>query len=122
MTTAHLLLAIIDLPDAGANKVFEELSVNLTFLRRQIMQILAWETHGNQSASSFKNAVTEGMTFLVGKFQSCLNALEELSDRSQTPLIRIVGRPQLVHMVCVSYLGEFLAVQVGFQRYLLEES
>jgi hypothetical protein len=122
MTQAHLLLAIIDLPEAGANKVFEELSVNLTFLRRQIMQILALDCTNTQSAPAFVETVKSGMSFLVGRYQSCVDALQDLSVRSRTPQTRIVGRPQLVHMVCVSYLGDFLATQVGFQRYLLEES
>ena len=122
MTQAHLLLAIIDLPEAGANKVFEELSVNLTFLRRQLMQILALDCTNTQSAPAFKETVKSGMSFLVGRYQSCVDALQDLSVRSRTPQSRIIGRPQLVHMVCVSYLGDFLAIQVGFQRYLLEEN
>ncbi len=120
---AHLLLAMIDLPEAGALKVFEELSVNLTFLRRQILQILAEESSvGQGGAPGFRVIVKEGMDELVSKHQSCVNALSQLSARSRTPLTRVIGRPQLVHMVCVTYLGDFLATQVTFQRYLLEES
>jgi hypothetical protein len=118
----HLLLAIIDLPEAGAIKVFEELSANLTFLRRQILQILASESSANQCVPSFRTIVKQGMSDLVGKYQSCVNGLNELSVRSRTPMFRTIARPQLVHMVCVTYLGDFLATQVAFQRYLLEES
>lgn len=122
MTQAHLLLAIIDLPEAGANKVFEELSINLAFLRRQVMQILAVDCTNTQTAPNFKETIKGGMAFLVGRYQSCADALQNLSIRSRTPQARMIGRPQLVHMVCVSYLGDFLATQVGFQRYLLEEA
>ncbi len=118
----HLLLAIFDLPEAGAIKVFEELSANLIFLRRQILHILAAESSANESVPGFRTIVKQGMAELVGKYQSCVNGLNELSVRSRNPMIHTIGRPQLVHMVCVSYLGDFLSTQVAFQRYLLEES
>ncbi|CAN5951175.1 unnamed protein product [Sphagnum jensenii] len=89
MTQAHLLLAIIDLPEAGANKVFDELSVNLTFLRRQLMQILAADCTNSQSAPNFKETIQDGMGFLVGRYQSCVDALQNLSVRSRTPQTRL---------------------------------
>jgi len=118
----HLLLAMIDMQDAGALKVFEELSVNLIFLRRQIMQILAQEFSLEYGEVTFREIIKEGMAEFVDKYQSCVDALNDLGVRSRNPLLRTYSRQQIVHMVCVSYLSDFLATQVGFQRYLLEES
>ncbi|MDR3612399.1 MAG: Clp protease N-terminal domain-containing protein [Candidatus Obscuribacterales bacterium] len=118
----HLLLAMIDMQDAGALKVFEELSVNLIFLRRQIMQILAEEFSLEYGEVTFREIIKEGMAEFVSKYQTCVDALNDLGVRSRNPLLRTYSRQQVVHMVCVTYLSDFLATQVGFQRYLLEES
>jgi len=119
---AHLLLGILDLPEAGATKVFEELSANLTFLRRQIMQLMARQMCPTVSVSKLRVAVIEGLKELASKHEASLSMVANLAEKSDSPLKHLPKRGAILHMVCVAHLGEFLYTQVTFQRYLLEET
>jgi hypothetical protein len=118
----HLLLAMTDLKEAGVIEAFEELSVNLTFLRRQIIYMMAKEAFADANIGGLRSMLVKGLTSLVEKYENSVNALSDLGDRSDNKRLRLPARSEIVHMVVICYLSEFLATQVCFQRYLLEES
>jgi ATP-dependent Clp protease ATP-binding subunit ClpA len=119
---AHLLLGILDLREAGAIRIFEQLSANLTFLRRQVIHLLARESSSQESVIKLKTAVVTGLKELVDKHESSLQLLAKLAERSNTHLRRLPSRGEILHLVCMGYLADFLYTQVAFQRYLLEET
>jgi hypothetical protein len=119
---AHLLLGILDLREAGATKIFEELSANLTYLRRQVMRLLAREISTSPQVADLRTAVVQGLKELVDRHDASLSVVAELSSKSGRMLKNLPSRSELLHMVCVAYLGDFLYTQVAFQRYLLEET
>jgi hypothetical protein len=119
---AHLLLGILDLREAGATKIFEEMSANLTFLRRQIMHLMACAMCPSSKVPSLHSAVIEGLKELTNKHEASLAMVTDLADKSSIILERLPSRPEVLHMICIAYLGEFLYTQVAFQRYLLEET
>ncbi|PWU00460.1 MAG: hypothetical protein C5B53_04040 [Candidatus Melainabacteria bacterium] len=122
LDTAHLLLGILDLREAGAAKIFEELSANLTFLRRQVMRLLACEIVTSPHVTNLREAVIQGLKELVDRHDASLSMISELSNKSGGVLKNVPSRCEVLHMVCVAYLGDFLYTQVAFQRYLLEET
>jgi ATP-dependent Clp protease ATP-binding subunit ClpA len=122
ISPAHLLLGILDLPDAGAIKVFEELSADLTFLRRQVMRMMAREMCLSASVVGVHAAVIKGLKELVDKHEFSLNLITALALKSQSFTTRLPGRGEVLHMICTAFLGDFLSTQVTLQRYLLEET
>jgi len=119
---AHLLLGILELREAGAIKIFEQMSANLTFLRRQVIHLLAKESATQIKVVSLKAAVIAGLKELVDKHESSLQLVAKLAERSASILRRLPSRGEILHMVCIGYLSDFLYTQVAFQRYVLEET
>ncbi len=118
----HLVLALLDLPDAGAMRVLEDLGANLTFLRRQIMQFMAHDLSLYQELPSLKDTTINGLRELIDRNYFGVTQLQELSGKSRHPLQHLPARSEIVHMVCVGYFSDFLFNQVAFRRYLLEET
>lgn len=118
----HLLLAITDLKESGAITILDELSVNLTFLRRQIVHLMAKESFAKSSCGGLRSSLIKGLGDLVEKHQRSVKSLTDLAGRSGHTRLHLPSRSEIVHMVVIANLSEFLAVQVSFQRYLLEES
>ncbi len=118
----HLLMGLIELPESVAVKILEELGANLTFLRRQLMYLMAEDACFHQAAPSLQTALVNGFKYLVSSHFEATEALSALSARAGTKLHNLPSRSHIVQMVCVGYMPEFLAVQVAFQRYLLEET
>lgn len=118
----HLMLGIIDQSDSGAARIFEELSVNLTFLKRQVMQLMARELALRPDHPSLKEAAVRGLKEVIGENERCANTLAELADRCHQRSISLPGKTEIVHMVIMGFMGEFLFSQVAFQRYILEET
>jgi hypothetical protein len=119
---AHLLLGILELREAGAIKIFEQMSANLTFLRRQVIHLLAQDSSSQIKVISLKVAVINGLKELVDKHESSLQLVAKLAERSASILRRLPSRSEILHMVCIGYLSDFLYTQVAFQRYILEET
>lgn len=118
----HLLMGLIELPHSVAVKLLEELGANLTFLRRQLMYLMAEDACFHQAAPSLQTALINGLKYLVSSHFEASESLSALAARSGNKLHNLPSRSHIVHMVCVGYMPEFLAVQVAFQRYLLEEA
>lgn len=119
---AHLLLGILELREAGAIKIFEQMSANLTFLRRQVIHLLAKDSSTQNKVVSMKTAVIAGLKELVDKHESSMQLVAKLAERSASILRRLPSRGEILHMVCIGYLSDFLYTQVAFQRYVLEET
>lgn len=118
----HLLLGIVEGKGTNAAKLLEELGANLTFLRRQVMSLMAEDCCFHQTAPSLRFALLNGLTDLISQSSEAVDALSNLSARTGVPLRGVPTRTDIVYLVSISYMPEFLATQVAFQRYLLEES
>lgn len=118
----HLLLAILDIHDSGVHRVLEELAANVPFLRRMIMALSARSAYCRDKSPGLRNTLIDGFNILVTRYQSHVNALTKLSARAGGISIGTPGRGKIVHMVCMAYLGDFLNIQIAYQRYLLEEN
>ncbi len=118
----HLLLGLIDLPDATALKVFEDMGANLTFLRREILIIMAAERGLEGELPGLREATISGMRELIDRLYGSVRSLSNLSLRSRLPISYLPSRLEIVHRVCVAYFADFLWTQVAFKRYLLEET
>lgn len=122
IASQHLILSLLDLPESGALKIFEELGVNLTFLRRQVFRMVARDAHRRSDLPDCKTLLCSGLVVFVDKYQSKLDALNRLCMRSALSPLSAITRSHLVHMVCLTFLSDLLCAQVTFQRYLLEET
>lgn len=118
----HLLLGIIDLNDDGGLKVLEELGVNLTFLRRQVMSLIAKEDTTAAHTSSAQPTVLAGITEIIWQHLESIENLRRLAEVSQIRMPKMPERSEVVLMVFLAYLPDFLLTQVAYQRYLLEET
>lgn len=118
----HLLLAVIDLPDATSTKIFEDMGANLTFLRREILHLMASELSVYRELPGMRNSMVSGLKELIDRSYSSVRSLQALSHRSGIRINKLPGRVEVVHRVCVGYFSDFLWTQVAFRRYLLEES
>lgn len=118
----HLLLGILDLKEAGAITVFEELSVNLEFLRKQVIQYIAQQAFVLGAAGGLRSSLIQGLGEFVERYFRSVSQLNALASRSGHTRLHLPSRSEIVHMVVITYLAEFLSTQVCFQRYLLEES
>lgn len=118
----HLLLGILDLSNAAAIKVFEDMGANLTFLRREILILMAVQASLEPELPSLRDATISGMRELIDRLYGDVRALSQLALRSRLPLSYLPSRLEIVHRVCVAYFADFLWTQVSFKRYLLEET
>jgi ATP-dependent Clp protease ATP-binding subunit ClpA len=118
----HLLLAVLDVEEAGANKILEELAANVTFLRRQIMALIARDALSEPSSLTLREAMVAGFNDIVARYQTHVHALTSLAKRAGGVSIQTPNRGQIVHLVCLSYMADFLFTQVSYQRYLLEKN
>ncbi|HEY9712956.1 MAG TPA: Clp protease N-terminal domain-containing protein, partial [Chroococcales cyanobacterium] len=116
----HLLIAIMDLSECGALKVFDELSANLTYLRTQIIQEMAREAFSQPDCPNLYAVVKQGLLELLERYKNSANSLTQLAARGRQPMMRLPSRGELMHMIVIGYMSEFLSTQVAFQRYLLE--
>lgn len=118
----HLLLGILDLPDATALKVFEDMGANLTFLRREILIIMAVDRSLEPEVPGLRDATIAGMRELIDRLYGDVRAILQLGVRSRLPITSLPSRQEIVHRTCVAYFADFLWTQVSFKRYLLEET
>lgn len=118
----HLLLALIDLPDATSTKLFDDLGANLTFLRREILHMMAAELSVYRELPGMRNSMVSGLKELIDRSYTSVRSLQALAHRSGLRINNLPGRAEIVHRVCVAYFSDFLWSQVAFRRYLLEES
>jgi hypothetical protein len=118
----HLLLGICEVNEIRAGKVLEEFGANIVFLRGQTIDLMAKRYLAEQKAPTLSSAICTGLSELISKNLEAAEALKLLSERSQSHLHPLPESKNVVHMVFVGYLQEFLSVQVQFQRYLLQQS
>lgn len=118
----HLLLALVDLGYEGAMRILEELGSNLTFLRRQVLSLIAKADSMAPDAPSAKSTIIYGVATMVWQQQESITALHRLANASDIAIHKLPERSEVVLMVLLAYLPDFLMMQVAYQRYLLEET
>ncbi len=118
----HILLGIVQLKEAAAVKILEELGANLSFLRRQVMLLIARNACLQQQAPALLETVTRGLKELIKQGEESACALSELARRSNLPFPNLPDRKTIIQRVLVGYLPEFLTAQIALQRYLLQET
>jgi hypothetical protein len=118
----HLLLGITDLREAAANRILEELGANISFLRRQVMFLMAQQYCVKESAPALREAVINGIKEVIADALEANACLSKLSRRSRIPIQHLPDRTEIVNMVLIGYMPAFLGTQVAFQRYLLQET
>lgn len=119
--TEHILLAITDEKGTPAAQVFEEVSANLTLLRRQAIRLMAKKAYSLQDAPSLQSALLTGINELIEENLLAAHSLAALYTESRAGTIRLPNHREIVHMVMIGYFADFLIVQMAFQRYLLQE-
>ncbi len=119
---AHLLLALLENKDTCAAQAFEELSINIPFLKGQTLRLMASHCFKAGEARSLRSVLASGLKQLVEKYTSALYVVQELVQKSKMTIIDSPKRDSILHSVCTAYLAECLFHQVAFQRYTLEEA
>jgi ATP-dependent Clp protease ATP-binding subunit ClpA len=118
----HLLLALIESGGDGLKPVLEEIGANVTFLQRQIMVAVAARDCFSAETTGIGKTLTTGLGHLVSEHARSAEELKRLAIKIGKTADRIPDRSEIALLIFVSYLPEFLMVQVAFQRYLLEET
>lgn len=118
----HLLLALVEKEDEGAMGILEELGSNLTFLRRQILNLIAKEDCMLTDAPTARATVVYGISEIVWQHQESISSLQRLADATVGNMPKLPERSEIVLMVLLAYLPDFLMTQVAYQRSLLEET
>ncbi len=118
----HLLLAMIDIKDESAMKVLEELGANITYMNRFIVSQLAERDSIDYDTQSLRQSVLAGIDELVDEKVAALEELEQLSTLTEISIPDLPQRSEIAHLMFTAFLPDFLFIQVGFQRYLLEET
>lgn len=118
----HLLLALIESGEDGLQKVLDEIGANVTFLQRQIMVAVAARDCFCKETWGIGKTLITGLGQLVSEHARSAEELKRLAVKIGKPADRIPDRSEIALLIFVSYLPEFLMVQVAFQRYLLEET
>jgi ATP-dependent Clp protease ATP-binding subunit ClpA len=121
INTAHVLLAMLELKNTCARRIFEELSANLDFLKGKIMQLIAANHFKAGRQTSFRNILINCLKQLVEKHEAALYVVQELMQRSKIDLLKLPEKDTVMQTVCIAYLPDCIVNQVSFQRYLLEE-
>jgi hypothetical protein len=118
----HLLLALVDLGDEDAMKILEELGSNLTFLRRQVLSLIAAEDCMRSDSAGARMTIISGVSEIVWQHVESMNSLQRLADTTDSSMPKLPTREEIVLMVLLAYLPDFLMTQTAYQRYLLEET
>ena len=118
----HLLLGMVDMKDDGALQIIDELGGNLTFLRRQVMNLIAREDSLTAAPPASRQTVVSGISELIWQHLESVDVLKRLADASDNRVPKFPDRGDVVLMVFLAYLPDFLLTQVAYQRYLLEET
>jgi hypothetical protein len=117
----HILLAILDQKDSLVTRVFEELSANITLLRRQIIRLMAKKACQNQNTPPLRLVLLRGVGELIEDNEHAVELLNSLYTKSSCGAIKLPNHREIVYMIMLGYLSDFLVNQVIFQRYLLQE-
>lgn len=118
----HILLAIVDIHDEISMKLLDELGANFTYLNRHITGLLAARDALDPETPGLQTSVIKGLTELTAERTDLIDDLTRLAATTGIPLPKLPEKSEIAHVVITSFMPDFLFVQIGFQRYLLEES
>lgn len=118
----HILLSLIDMRDESSMKMLDELGANITFLNRLISKLLADRDALDADTQPLGKTVIKGIDELVDERVNVIEDIERLAASTDVPLQDLPQKSEIAHLVFTAYMPDFLFIQVGFQRYLLEET
>ena len=118
----HLLLALIDTHDETATKLLEELGANFTYLGGHINGLLAERDALDPETPTLKETVIRGFAELVEAHAGVIQDLARLSASIGAPISNLPPRSEIAHIVVTAFMADFLFIQIGYHRYLLEET
>jgi len=118
----HLLLALIDLKDEAAMKVLDELGANVPHVNRMLCGLLAERDALDESTKTLGKTVIQGFDEMVDERVNVMEDIERLAASTDINLPDLPQKSEIAHLVFTAYMPDFLFVQVGYQRYLLEET
>lgn len=118
----HVLLAVIESGDDGLSKILEEIGANVDFLQRQIMCAVAKRDCFCPDTTGIGKSLTTGLGELVAEHARTAEEIKTLAAKVGRSAGKLPDRSEIALLIFVSYLPEFLSVQVAFQRYILEET
>jgi|LakMenEpi03Aug12_release.lakeMendotaPanAssembly.Ray.scaffolds.fasta_scaffold232136_1 ATP-dependent Clp protease ATP-binding subunit ClpA len=118
----HIFLALLDLRDEPAMKILDELGANVTFMNRRVREMIAAQDAPDFETAGLKQSVIKGFDEFVDERITVLEDIERLSTASDVKLADLPQKSEIAHLVFIAYMPDFLFVQVGYQRYLLEET
>ncbi|MBY0360070.1 MAG: hypothetical protein K2W82_18860 [Candidatus Obscuribacterales bacterium] len=118
----HLLLAIIDTADDAAMKLLDEVAANCTYMRRLVINLVAEQDSLKADIPSFRRTVVDGISALIASYCSVLDDIEALSERNENRLSMMPQKNEVARLVFTAYMPDFLFMQAGYQRYLLDET
>jgi hypothetical protein len=101
-------------------KILEELGANVTYLNRLMTGLLAERDALDPETQNLKTSVIQGLEYLVDERLSVLEDLERLSTATGVHIADLPQRSDISHLVFTAFMPDFLFIQIGFQRYLLE--
>ena len=113
---------MLEIKNACAHRIFDELSANLNFLRSKIMYHLAKNYLHTAQPISLRGVLISGLKQLVEKHEAAFYVIQALTLKSKISIIKLPRKDEVLQTVCIAYLAECLYHQVAFQRYLLEEA
>jgi hypothetical protein len=82
---------------------------------------MAKKASADQNTPTLKIALLKGVNELIEENARAVLSLSTLYTESRTGTIRLPNHREIVHMVMIGYLADFLITQTSFQRYLLQE-
>lgn len=118
----HLLLAVLDAHDKKADNLLEEMGANLEHLQTVSMELICQRDCFCPDAPQVRTVIIEGLSGLIGEKSDVVLSLELLAGKAGLPRFSLPKRTTLAQLIVISYLPEFLFVQVAYQRYLLQQS
>lgn len=118
----HIFLALLDLRDEASLKILDELGANVTYMNRRVREMIASQDAPEFDIPGLMGNVIKGFDELVDERIVVLEDIERLSTASDVRLADLPQKSEIAHLVFIAYMPDFLFVQVGYQRYLLEET
>jgi hypothetical protein len=86
------------------------------------MSLVAQEDAMLPEPPNAKFTVVAGIAAMVWQQQESIESLRRVAAASKTDIAKLPSRAEVVLMVLLAYLPDFLMMQVAYQRYLLEET
>lgn len=118
----HLLLAILDIQDENCKRVLEEIGANIVYLNRILMGYVSERDAVYPETPALKQTIIDGFEEMVDARVLVVEDIERLAAVTDTQLADLPQKSEIAHLIFTAYMPDFLFIQVGYRRYLLEET